>query len=148
VVSPRLSSYGGGSSIEHRIDPAAVEAFVFSERAVFTFVVTGPADLDEISALEHCYSLYPIWVAPEGATPGQVLSGLPWLADAVIDRGWHLSGRLQVLLQGDQPTPEHPSHGRPTPRHTGLTRRHPGIESARFLVEGLPGQCGVGGGEL
>lgn len=101
VVAPRLSSYDGDTDVEERIHPAVLEAFVSCERAVFTFVVAGPFDLDEISTLEQRFSLYPVWVTPAGSTPEQVLTTMSWLADAIIDRGWHLSGRLRVLLQGD-----------------------------------------------
>lgn len=106
VVVPRLSSYDGDTNADERIAPAVLEAFVSCERAVFIFVVARFTDLDEISALEHRFSLYPIWVTPSGSTPEQVLSTMSWLADAILDRGWHLSGRLRVLLHGDHPSRE------------------------------------------
>lgn len=108
VVAPKLSSYDtdDDASRDERINPAAVEAFVSCERAVFTFVVAGEADLDEISALEERFSLYPIWVTPAGSTPEKVLSTMPWLADSILDRGWHLSSPLRMLFHGDRPPRE------------------------------------------
>jgi len=51
-----------------------------------------------LADLEQRFGLYPVWVMPEGAEAGGVLAGMSWLADATADRGWNLSGRLQVLL--------------------------------------------------
>ncbi|MGI9003791.1 MAG: hypothetical protein ACR2GH_19435 [Pseudonocardia sp.] len=117
VVAPRLSSYDdtdADASGDERINPAAVEAFVSSEQAVFTFAVAGEADLNEISALEDRFSLYPIWVTPAGSTPEKLLSTMPWLADSILDRGWHLSSPLRMLFHGDRPPREpFPSASRP-----------------------------------
>jgi len=93
VVSPRLSRLGAGSSPAQRIHPAALASFVDSERAVFTFAVTHPSELDEIAELEQRFALPAIWVQPTGAAAGARPS---WLADAALERGWHLSRRLHL----------------------------------------------------
>lgn len=100
VVSPRLSSAGARQSPVHRINPAALAALMGSEQAVFTFVVSHPAELDEIAELEQHFALHPIWVMPAGTAGVEVLRELSWLADAALVRGWHVSTRLQALLRG------------------------------------------------
>jgi 7-carboxy-7-deazaguanine synthase len=98
-VSPKLAN--SGMPAARRIREKALLALAASGKARFKFVVTGPADLDEIAGLEHAYGLAPVWVMPEGTSSGTVLDGMRSLAEAVIDRGWNLSTRLQVLLWED-----------------------------------------------
>lgn len=99
VVSPKLASFATVVSPANRINGEALAGFVASERAIFMFVVQHRADFDEIADLEQRFGLHPIWVMPDGTTPGRVLAGMTWLADTAVVRGWHLSGRLQVLLR-------------------------------------------------
>lgn len=102
TVSPKLSTFGTGMGETRRIHPAALRAFVSSGKAVFKFVITAPADLDEVTELEEQFGLSPVWIMPEGITREVVLSGMAWLAEEALPRGWHLSGRLHVLLWGDE----------------------------------------------
>lgn len=99
VVSPKLLGFAAVASPANRINSEALTAFVDSGRAVFTFVVQTLDDLHEIIDLEQRLGLYPIWVMPEGTTPGRVLAGMCWLAEHALAHGWHLSGRLHVLLR-------------------------------------------------
>lgn len=102
TVSPKLSAFGAGMSAGQRINPAALREFASCGKAVFKFVITKSADLAEVSDLERCFGLSPVWVMPEGTTADAVLSGMAWLAEQALTRGWHLSGRLHILLWGDQ----------------------------------------------
>ncbi len=99
VVSPKLLGFAAVASPANRINSEALTAFVDSGRAVFTFVVQTLDDLHEIIDLEQRLGLYPIWVVPEGTTPGRILAGMCWLAEHALAHGWHLSGRLHVLLR-------------------------------------------------
>lgn len=101
-VSPKLAGFGAGMDRRRRINDAALRAFAASGKAVFKFVVTAPTDLDEIAALERRLGLAPVWVMPEGTTAEAVLSGMSWLAEEAVTRGWNVSTRLHVLLWGDQ----------------------------------------------
>ncbi|MGH3908482.1 MAG: 7-carboxy-7-deazaguanine synthase QueE [Pseudonocardiaceae bacterium] len=101
TVSAKLSTFGAGMGETRRINPAALRAFVSSGKSVFKFVITEPADLDEVTELEDRFGLSPVWVMPEGITREVVLSEMSWLAEEALTRGWHLSGRLHVLLWGD-----------------------------------------------
>lgn len=102
TVSPKLSTFGAGMPVARRINPAALRGYVSSGKSVFKFVIKAPADLDEVTELEGQLGLSPVWVMPEGTTRDTVLSGMSWLAEEALARGWHLSGRLHVLLWGDE----------------------------------------------
>lgn len=99
-VSPKLANSGvpAGTAIV----PEALRALAATGKAAFKFVATGSADLDEIAAVVDAHGLAPVFVMPEGTTPGTVLAGGRALADDVSARGWHLTTRLHVLLWGDE----------------------------------------------
>jgi 7-carboxy-7-deazaguanine synthase len=99
-VSPKLANSGVEASA--RIRPDALGALVASGRAVFKFVATGPADLDEIAALVDAHQLAPVWVMPEGTDPATLVARSRALADPVLARGWNLTPRLHVLLWGNE----------------------------------------------
>ena len=101
-VSPKLSRFGAGMPASRRIKPEALRAFAATGRAVFKFVVTDVAELDEIDALAAGYGLAPVWVMPEGTDAAVVTTRLRALADPAIRRGYHLSTRLHLVLWGDQ----------------------------------------------
>jgi len=98
-VSLKLANSGMPASL--RLRPAAIETLAASGKAVWKFVATSPADLDEIAGLQRRYGLAPVWVMPEGTDGGQVLAGLRELAGPVLERGWNLTPRLHTLLWGD-----------------------------------------------
>jgi 7-cyano-7-deazaguanosine (preQ0) biosynthesis protein QueE len=99
-VSPKLAN--SGVPVARAIVPEALAALVASGRAAFKFVVTDPAELDEVQAIVDEHHLARVWIMPEGTTPDAVVAGGRRLADDVIGRGWQLTTRLQVLLWGDQ----------------------------------------------
>lgn len=96
VVSPRLAGWGSRPRPARRVDPAAMAAFVDSDRAVFTFAVRHSGELAEIAELEQRFALHPIWVMPAETAAGAEPAGLSWLAEAALPRGWHVSTRLQA----------------------------------------------------
>ncbi|MFG1676354.1 7-carboxy-7-deazaguanine synthase QueE [Micromonospora sp. NPDC049282] len=98
-VSPKLPSFAADG--DQPINAAALAAFVATERAVFKFVVTEPGDFNTIGDLTDRYGLAPVWVMPEGAQSGQLVTDLRVLADETLRRGWNLTGRLHVLLWED-----------------------------------------------
>jgi 7-carboxy-7-deazaguanine synthase len=103
-VSPKLSS--SGLPEHRRIRPDPLQALYCTGKAVWKFVVTDPAELDEIHRLERLINpttglVGPIWVMPEGTTPDVVLDRMRLLAQPVIGQGWNLSTRLHILLWGD-----------------------------------------------
>ena len=95
-VSPKLAN--SGVDRDKAIAADALAALATTGKAAFKFVVTGPADLDEIAAL----GVEPVYVMAEGTTAEAVLATTRAVADAVAARGWHLTTRLHVLLWGDE----------------------------------------------
>jgi 7-carboxy-7-deazaguanine synthase len=100
-VSPKLAAFGSGMAAGRRIRGGALRALAGSGNARFKFVAAGPADLEEIAALQAAYGLDPVWVMPEGTSSTAVLGGMRLLAEEVIARGWNLSTRLHDLLWED-----------------------------------------------
>jgi 7-carboxy-7-deazaguanine synthase len=100
-VSPKLAGFAAPADAARRINPAALQALAATGKAVFKFVVTGPADLAEIDHLQAELELDPVWVMPEGTATERVLAVMREVADDVLARGWHLTSRLHVLLWGD-----------------------------------------------
>lgn len=102
-VSPKTATFAGSDATRvHRINPDALRKFASSQKAVFKFTVSSAEDLDEISLHAAEFGLEPVWIMPEGTTPEVVLGRMSWLAEEVIKRNWSLSGRLHILLWGDQ----------------------------------------------
>jgi 7-carboxy-7-deazaguanine synthase len=99
TVSPKLS--GSQLTASRRIVPAALAAFVASGKAVFKFVVTTTAELEEVADLQQRFALAPVWLMPEATDTDAVLAGMRGLAGEALARGWNLSPRLHVLLWGN-----------------------------------------------
>ncbi len=99
-VSPKLASSEVGA--QRRLNPVALQALCGTGKAVFKFVATNAADLDEIAGLVEEFHLTPVWVMPEGTTTDALLRDMRALAGSVLDRGWNLTSRLQILLWGDE----------------------------------------------
>jgi organic radical activating enzyme len=101
-VSPKLSRFGAAMAETRRLRPDALRAFVATGRTRFKFVVSEPAELAEIAALEAAYALNDISVMPEGTDPEVILTGMRTLESLVRERGYRLGTRLHVLLWGDE----------------------------------------------
>ncbi|HEX6492592.1 MAG TPA: 7-carboxy-7-deazaguanine synthase QueE, partial [Candidatus Dormibacteraeota bacterium] len=85
-VSPKLANSGVVEA--ERIRPAALAALTATGRAVFKFVVTGPADLDEVAALAAAHRLEPVYVMPEGTTAEVLIARMRELAGPVLAHGF------------------------------------------------------------
>lgn len=101
-VSPKLTAFGSGMPQEQRIVPKALRTFATCGKAVFKFVACSVADLNEIADLEQDFQLAPLWVMPSATTHDEIVAGLRTLAEPVLARGWNLTGRLHILLWGDE----------------------------------------------
>ena len=99
-VSPKLAN--SGVPLDKRIRPNALDVLSASGRAAFKFVVSEPADLDEVAGIVESHGLDPVWIMPEGTDPSAWLERARALSDPVLARGWNLTPRLHVLLWGDQ----------------------------------------------
>ncbi len=99
-VSPKLANSGVPRARRYR--PDVLRAFEATGRAVFKFVVTSPAELDEIAAMAEECGLSTVYVMPEGTDAATVTRRLQELAGPVLDRGWRLTPRLHILVWGDR----------------------------------------------
>lgn len=98
-VSPKLAN--SSVPFDRRIRPEALAALRATGAAVFKFVVTQSADLDEVTDLVEAHELDPVWIMPEGTDPTMLLEQARQLAGPVLERGWNLTTRLHVLLWSD-----------------------------------------------
>ncbi|TDD31234.1 7-carboxy-7-deazaguanine synthase QueE [Actinomadura sp. KC06] len=101
-VSPKLSASGVATS--RRVVDEPLRVFGRLARAggaVFKFVVTCQAELDEVARLVDAHALAPVWIMPAGTDADVVLRRARELAEPVLARGWHLTPRLHTLLWGD-----------------------------------------------
>ena len=101
-VSPKLAHSGVDPMKAMR--PAALIDLV-GYGAVFKFVVTNAdEDLDEVADLvDGCgIPATSVWIMPEGTDINVIQDRAVLLADAVLERGWNMSGRLHIDLWGNQ----------------------------------------------
>lgn len=99
-VSPKLAN--SANPQDQRYKPPVLRAFESTGRASFKFVACDPEDLDEVQEIVEECGLGDVWIMPEGTEPSVLLDRSRRLAEGVLDRGWHLTTRLHVLLWGDE----------------------------------------------
>lgn len=99
-VSPKLSN--SGMPLERRFKPAVLRQFEATRAAVFKFVATQVADLDEVQAMVDECALSDVWIMPEGTDAATVIARLATLTPAAVERGWNVTTRLHVLVWGDR----------------------------------------------
>lgn len=99
-VSPKLAHAGVTTR-----DPINLDALAALHRcgAIYKFVAATDTDLDEIADVVQRAGIEPdrVWVMPLGTSPHEVKFRSRALADAVIAKGWNLTGRLHVTLWGN-----------------------------------------------
>ncbi len=101
-VSPKLANAGMPKAL--RLHSQALEIFAQSPKSWFKFVVSSPADVDEIQALATSYSLPAsrIILMPEGRTTQELDQSAAWLAEVCRDLRYRFSDRLHIRLWGDR----------------------------------------------
>ena len=100
-VSPKLGNSGNNAG--RREVPEALRAFRDLDTAYFKFVIAARADLKEVDDLLRRYRIPPerIILMPEGVTSREIQSRGQWLVQSCVERGFHFSTRLHILLWGD-----------------------------------------------
>lgn len=101
VASPKLTS--SGLPVRARLRWGVLAKICELPHAVLKFVMRSPEELAEVDGIVARLGIDPgrIWVMPEGTEPGVVLERMAALATPVAVRGWSLSGRLHVLIWGN-----------------------------------------------
>lgn len=99
-VSPKLSNSGNDQNLRLRNGPLAF--FASSSKAVFKFVVSHDADLEEIQALRNRLALPSdrVILMPEGRDAETLARRARWLADHCRDLGFRYSQRLHIDIWG------------------------------------------------
>lgn len=99
-VSPKLRN--SGNRDKHRgIDPEWRRV----SNKIGKFVVTGPEELNEVAELADELQLAPnrIWVMPEARDVLTLTDRHRRIEHAVMERGWNLTTRMQVVGWGNEP---------------------------------------------
>ena len=100
-VSPKLAH--SGNSEEKRFVPEVLQAFN-DLGANFKFVVQQESDLEEVgwivTQIEIPHSR--VFIMPEGTTMKKIQYSAEIIANKVLEYGWNLTTRLQVMLWGDK----------------------------------------------
>ncbi|MFN3423878.1 MAG: 7-carboxy-7-deazaguanine synthase QueE [Novosphingobium meiothermophilum] len=100
-VSPKLAHSGNDAALA--LVPERLAEWARDPRAWFKFVVSAPADLAEIAALQARHAIRPdhLFVMPEGTASSILRERARWLAEEALDRGWRFTDRLHIHLYGD-----------------------------------------------
>jgi 7-carboxy-7-deazaguanine synthase len=100
-VSPKLAN--SGNVLGKRFKPSVLAHFAALDQAWFKFVVTSPAELDEVDGIVAITGIRAerVMIMPEGVTAEGTLMVARQMADAVIGRGFGLTLRNHVLLWRD-----------------------------------------------
>lgn len=99
-VSPKVA--GSGVPAARALRPRALTTLLDSGKAVFKFVASGPAELDDIGEVVARWRLAPIVIMPAGTAADETVRVARELAEPVLARGWDLTIRLHVLLWGNE----------------------------------------------
>jgi hypothetical protein len=93
-----------GNDRHLRIKDEALAFFAQSPKAWFKFVVSHPADLEEIGKLQSQLALEAdrIILMPEGRNAETLRKRREWLVDKCRDLGHRFSDRLQIELWGEE----------------------------------------------
>ncbi len=100
-VSPKLAH--SGNPTELALLPDRLDAWAADPRAWFKFVISAPADLAEVAALQdrHQIPAHRLFVMPEGTTSATLRDRSRWLAEEALIHGWRFTDRLHIHLYGD-----------------------------------------------
>ena len=100
-VSPKLKHSGNAAEIA--LLSERLEAWKNEPKAYFKFVISAPADLAEVLALQQAYDLPAgrIQLMPEGTSSADIRARSAWLAPLALDHGLGFSDRLHIHLYGD-----------------------------------------------
>ncbi len=101
-VSPKLGNSGVDAA--KREVTGSLTAFATSEKAYFKFVLSQPADVEEVLTLVDLYEIQQqrVILMPQGTTRKVIEKGSQWVADLCTKHGFRFSSRMHILLWGDK----------------------------------------------
>jgi organic radical activating enzyme len=99
-VSPKLANSGNKKSLREKADVYAY--FAEKQKAVFKFVQTKEADLEETLALIQQFHIPPhrVYMMPEGTSPASLQAKQQWLVEICKQHGFNYTDRLHVHIYG------------------------------------------------
>lgn len=103
-VSPKLENSGNTAAERYSEQTIQWFADVLQGRAIFKFVVTSPADLEEVDRIVKHHGIRPnrLYIMAEGVIAEDLEARTQQLVSAVIQRGYNLTTRLHVQLWGNR----------------------------------------------
>lgn len=101
TVSPKLAHSGNAAALA--LPPERLVSWAAEPRAWFKFVVTAPADVTQVLALQAGFGIVPdrIYLMPEGTDSATIRAREEWLAPLCVEHGFRMSDRLHIHLYGD-----------------------------------------------
>ena len=81
-----------------RIREDAITEIQASGNARWKFVICGPDDLAEVTALQREFGLTEIWLSPAGTSPAEIIAHMRMAALPALKHGWNLTTREQILI--------------------------------------------------
>lgn len=101
-VSPKLENSANVRRLRER--PRVLRFFSASTKTNFKFVVSAPADLEEVLALTRTYDIAPekVWLMPEASTTRTLSQRRKWLVEICKQQGFRYSDRLHVEIWGEK----------------------------------------------
>ncbi len=100
-VSPKLAHSGNPSELA--LVPERLASCAADPRAWFKFVMSDPADLDEVLVLQRSYAIpgSRIYLMPEGRDSATLRERTGWIAPLCSEHGYNFTDRLHIHLHGD-----------------------------------------------
>lgn len=100
-VSPKLAS--SGNTLAERFNPSILGQFAVLP-SVFKFVVSDPAELDEVDEIVDKVGIAAawVWIMPEGIKAETLTVRTQLLAPHVLARNYNLGTRLQIFAFGNK----------------------------------------------
>jgi 7-carboxy-7-deazaguanine synthase len=97
-VSPKLPS--SGVSRDRAFSLPALDVLASDRRAVFKFVVTKPAELDNVAMYVEALKIPArrVWIMPVGDTADMMIATAQYLAPFIGSYGWSLTLRQHLLV--------------------------------------------------
>lgn len=100
-VSPKLAHSGNPAALALR--PALLDRWAADPRAVMKFVITSPADVQQVEVLASIHAMNPerVILMPEGTDSETLRERIVWLAPMCMETGFRLGDRMHIHLFGD-----------------------------------------------
>ena len=99
--SPKLENSNNPKSLRER--EKALTALSASPKTDFKFVIANSKDLEEVLYLIEKYKMKNIWLMPMGIDSETLNKTAKWLAEVCKEKGFRLTGRMQIDLYGNKP---------------------------------------------